>query len=285
MKKNLFILSLIAILVIEASGQKKFLGIARNANNNISDTSSQPILFFISGESNATGYANNGFASSPELASRSLKILNNSSYVFEGLDIGTNNIINAAGSVVNCPGCVDHGMELQLANSLDSGYFGNHPAYLVKGGQGGSAISEWETTDAYYDSLINRLTRAISLIRTQTGREPVLIWLYSQGINDMLIPTSSSSWKTSTKNLFANLRSEMNTVIGYSITIPILMTRFSGMTPNDQDYETVIGEIDTEVSDCHAFSTSTDLRDTHHWQYGGHKDNIRRMLTTIQSYL
>ncbi len=277
------IIILLILSVSQANCQKKVLGIATNHANPA--PSSQPVLFIISGESNATGYADNGFASGPELASRNLKILNNESYIFEGLDIGTNNILNAAGSITNCPGCTTHGMELQLANSYDSNYFSPHPCFLVKGGQGGSYISEWDNTDAFYDSLVNRISRAYSLIFSQYGIDPVVVWIYSQGINDMILGTSSSSWKTSTKTLFSNIRSEIDGIFGHSTTILILMTRFDGMTPNDLDYETVIGEIDSEVSNCEAIHTSTDLKDGNHWQYGGLKDNVRRMKASIQAFI
>lgn len=240
MRKIFYILSICLLCGCSTDAQRKVLGIATNHVN--TSTSTAPVLFIISGESNASGYADNGFASGPELAVRNLKILNNESYIFEGLDIGANNILNAAGGISNCPSCTTHGMELQLANSYDSNYYAPHPCYLLKGGQGGSYISEWDNGDAFYDSLVNRIDRAVSLIRTERGVDPIIIWIYSQGINDMLLGTSSATWKTKTKTLFTNIRSEIDGIMGYPVTTLILMTRFDGMTPNDLDYETVIGQ-------------------------------------------
>lgn len=275
--KKLFILS-IFFVTIAANGQKKIL--ALRTNHPITDTTAQPILFVISGESNAGGLADNGFASSPELAVRSIKILNNGNGTFEALHIGVNNISNHLG----LPCCTTHGFELQIANSFDSGYFASHSIYMVKCGQGGSLISDWDNTDAFYDTMVTRVTRSVSLIRSQTGREPILLWLYSHGINDMIASNPAATWKAATETFFSNMRAEFDGIMGYSITVPIWMTRFNNM-PTNLAYETVIGQIDSEVSDCVAVSTSDDLKDANHWQYNGMKFNFRQMLSTIQTFL
>lgn len=268
------------------SGPRKIFALKRNAI--IINPPSQPVLFIVSGESNAGGRANNEFASSAELAPRSLKILNNANGTFEALDIGTNNLINH--DALTC--CGTHGVELQLANSYDSSYFSPHACYLVKCGQGGTQINQWEPGDAAYDTMVARVALSISLIQAQTGQTPILIWLYSQGINDMIAAVAPATWKAATETLFSNMRGEFDDIIGYPVSTTILVTRFDGLTPNDLDYETVIGELESEVSECFVFSTlchyadcSDYLLDANHFQYKAFKQLIREMKSTILSHI
>lgn len=274
---------LIIILLLAplwGSCQREVLGILKNGR----DQSSQPVMIIIWGESNATGYADNGFASSPELDARALPILNNETYTFQALNVGTNNILNAAGSVTNCPSCTTHGMEIGLANAYDDNDFSGHPVYLIKGGQGGSQISQWETTDAYYDSLENRITRGYNLILEATGQVPVIVLWGSQGINDILAPVSASTWKTAFKQFITDIRATITSITGQT-TIPFLFTRFDSM-PTNLDYETVMGEIEDEVSDCYAVSTSgAALKDDNHWQYAGFILFVPSFITITITYL
>lgn len=274
------ILLILLLFSTSANCQRSVLGILKNG------LPPQPVLIIFWGESNATGYADNGLASGGELAARDLQILNNSNYNFESLDVGTNNILYAAGGVDNCPSCTTHGMEIGLANAYDDGDFDGHPVYLIKAGQGGSIISDWETTDAYYDSLESRITRGYNLILSATGQVPMIAIWGSQGVNNMIAGTSAATWKTAVKQFITDIRATIHTVTGQpSSVIPFLFTRFNSMSSN-LAYETVIGEIEDEVSDFYAVSTSgAALKDINHWQYAGFLLFVPSFITITITYL
>lgn len=244
----------------------------------------QSVLIVFVGESNAGGKANYSPATSTELTPRGLKIFNNYTQTFQQLLLGTNNLLLHTSLVDNATS----GMEIGLANKYDSSSFGTHSAFLLKCGQGGSRIADWQpsTTPHYYDTLTARLTTAVSLIRSSTGNIPKIIIWYSQGINDMLDGKAAATWKADTKTFFANLRSSISTITGQTSVIPIIMTRFDSM-PTNLTYETVIGEIDSEVSDCTAISTSgATLIDINHWDYYGFRNVVvQAMMTITATYL
>ncbi len=109
--------------------------------------------------------------------------------------------------------------------------------------------------------------------------------MFELGANDMNATTPPSTFKTAAKNHIDNIRGEIYSILGHAATVPVLMMRFDGAYPNFQDYETIIGEIDSEVTECYAIPTTTILKDTVHWQYEGAKENVRTMKTLIQSLI
>lgn len=273
--KKIFLLAFI-LWGVTSFGQRQVLGMLKN---NLSSDPSSPVLIIFNGESNSGGYADNYLATSPEQDLRNIPIFNNSTRVFEGLHVGVNNLL--IHDELSC--CSFHSWELALANHYDDGDFGMHPVYILKTGQGGSMISEWETTDAYYDTMEVRIQEAYDLISAIHSGQSVQIFIwYTLGINDRVAGTSTSTWKAAVKTFFENVRATINTIVGSSVTVPILMTRFDSMFYNTV-YETVIGEIETEVSFCHAISTiGAEVKvDGNHWQYLGWKDVIVPAFVTI----
>src|ERR1044072_1981924 len=102
------------------------------------------LLFIFNGESNSGGLGANSGATSHELSVRSsIQILNNYTLLFEDLHIGVNNILQHAGFNDSGPNNQNHGWELGLANKVEANAFPQTQAHLVKTGQGGSLINEW----------------------------------------------------------------------------------------------------------------------------------------------
>jgi Domain of unknown function (DUF4082)/K319L-like, PKD domain/Domain of unknown function (DUF4832) len=102
-----------------------------------SPTTDSLTLVKIWGESNAAGNAPNTDAPAAELGVRAgVKIWNHTSHVFESLNIGTNNQQDDFGIGGR------HGLELSMANEVDSGHLPN-PTYLIKNGVSGSFIGQW----------------------------------------------------------------------------------------------------------------------------------------------
>jgi hypothetical protein len=110
-----------------------------------------PVILFW-GESNSGGQAVNDSLDAGQLdVFPGIQIYNIYYDEFQDLDIGTNNQINHFGQ--SFPASMDS-IELTLhgwENGLQTDYerYGQAKLYLVKGGQGGSRISQWETTDTF----------------------------------------------------------------------------------------------------------------------------------------
>ncbi|MBK7934610.1 MAG: VCBS repeat-containing protein [Acidobacteria bacterium] len=223
-------------------------------------------LVIITGESNSGGYAVNADASPTELSARpGVQILNNTSLLFEDLDIGTNNLIGHAGLSDNAT----HGFELGLANSVAASEWPNSPVYLVKTGQGGSTISQWTVGSPYWTTFNQRVTAAVNNL-TASGKTPVVYILYSHGINDAIAGTPVATWKNDTIAHLAKVRR----AVGPS---SILMTRL--MSPTYDTYNTAIDEIDAADDLSVAISVSgATLRDANHWDYAGMKLISSRMV-------
>ncbi len=272
------LLIIFLLFSITAHSQRYVLGTLKNGRDQVS----RPELVILWGESNSGGKATNSFASGTELGTRTLQIFNNYSLRFENLLIGTNNLTLHTGLTDNAT----HGMEIGLANGYSSNNFSGHPVYLLKVGQGGSTISEWETTDAYYDTMRTRITLAFNKVVELTGQVPLITVWGSLGINDRIAGTSTGTFKTAFKQFITDIRATIHTLTGQpSSIIPFLFTRFDSMSSN-LAYETVFGEIDSEVSDCYAVSTSgAALLDSNHWEYSGFLSFVPSFITIAITYL
>lgn len=227
-------------------------------------------LFIMAGESNAGGYALNDPLTAHEAAPRSsAKILNNSSYQFQTLDIGTNNLINHYFLTDNAT----HGIENGLANCADSGLLGNTPMYLVKAGLGSSRIRHWTNPDTLYNiyqgyTLFKQKvdTAITQMTAINNGTTPQLYLIWTQGINDAIYEIQDAqSWKDSTKSLFAQMRTRYGNMPIFIMYLPTTDARFT-------TFNTKITEIAAEVSECYAISvTDAPMRDSYHWNYAGWK--------------
>lgn len=226
-------------------------------------------LIVFSGESNSGGFAVNADATAPELAARpSVQILNNTSFVFQNLQVGVNNLIDHAGLPANAT----HGWEIGLANGVDDGDFGPSYSqlYLVKTGQGGSTISQWNVGGTYMNKFTQRINSAKTILDTAGTTYYPIIW-YTQGINDAIAGTNINTWKSATISHFADMRALLGS------NTPILMTTL--MTPTYNSYNTAINEIAASTSNVYVVDTTgATLRDSNHWDYAGMKLIAGRMI-------
>lgn len=237
-----------------------------------------PLIIF-TGESNSGGYALNSQATAPEVAPRSaVQILNNTTLLFEALDIGTNNLLGHEG-LSSGP---THGLELMLANRVEAGTFVPAPCYLVKTGQGASTIANWAVGGFYgstncWQTFQDRVDEAINLITTATGTPPTPYIFYSQGINDAIAGTDVNTWKTATLAHFDKIRAK------YGANVPIVMTKLTAPYPV---YNAAIEDLAGQRSDLFFVETlDATTRDTNHWDYAGMKLISGRMQDVLlQNY-
>lgn len=233
-----------------------------------------PLLIVFAGESNAAGYALNTSATAPELATRTeIKIINNTSLLFEDLHIGVNNNLDTA--------TIDstrHGIELELANAVAAGRFNQSFLHIVKTGQGGSNIQDWDVgaPSGFWTKLLARVNAATTLLAA-SGKTAVPIVFYSQGLNDKAgnnlyggagATTDPDVWKTRTQAYFVRLRALLgaNTII--------VLTKFQ--VQSHATWNTKIDEIVAADSLCRSIAVLDDaflaLSDSAHWDYYGYKN-------------
>jgi len=229
---------------------------------------SRPLFVFF-GESNSVGYATNSSALPGELGLRpGIKIFNNTTLLFETLNIGVNHQQNAGEDLTQ------HGWELGIANIIDS--VGKLPTtcYLVKVGRNGARISQWNTGGAYYNTLIAKVDSAKAILTALNGgRAPRIFFFYSQGINDIIASTNPAVWKASTKTLFADVRTRYGPAPIYITYLP----PFYGLL------NPVITEIAGEVKYLYPIQTG-DLVNGLHWDYTGMKVIATRMIYTLKAH-
>jgi hypothetical protein len=233
------------------------------------------ILIVFTGESNSGGQALNSELSGADLlAFPSTQILNNTSLMFENLQIGVNNLIGHDGIPAN----LTHGWERGLARRVKQGSFKSAPVYLVKTGQGGSIISQWVSGEAYYNTFLSRLNAAKSFF--QNGGIPYrpVLW-YTQSINDAGSQTDVETWKTATIAHFAKIRLELPNV-------PIFFGDDAIGTVNYSTWTAAIKAVVAVTSNCYFIDTTTNnnnYRDVYHWNAAGMLTSANRLVDrTIQ---
>jgi len=228
----------------------------------IAPTPVDTFLIVFAGESNSGGYAVNADATTYERTARSsVKKLSEYTFLFESCQVGVNNKQDHAGHTDNA----EHGWELGLANNVEAGTFvSKTQLHLVKTGQGGSLISQWNVGGTYFNKLTSRYNAGKDILISESKTYKPIIW-YTQGINDAIAGTNASTWKAATIAYFTQLR----TLIGSDT--PILFAQMMVGTLG-ANYNTQINEIISEVPNCYLISsTSATLRDTNHWDYSGMK--------------
>ncbi len=242
----------------------------------LSRKSNKPVLVIINGESNSGGYALNSEALAAEILPRSsVLILDNTGLAsFDILDIGTNNLVGHAG----LPNGPTHGFELELANRADVNSFYNQPVYLIKTGQGGSSIAQWNLGGGYFTTFQARINAAKALIDFADYN---IVILFSLGINDAISGTNTVTWKAAVQAHFVNLRAEVGA------NTPIIMTEFQGMGSGGtqySSYNTVIQAIASEDPNVYSIDvTGAGLRDVNHWNYTGMKIVAGRLLDVFEN--
>ncbi len=246
------------------------------AVNLFKDTAFVPLII-ISGESNPAGVAKNSCAAAGELdADPKVQIMQPSGQ-FEALNIGAGN---------NLSGVNTHGMELELQNLIPT-VFNGRTVYLVKAGVGGSSIGQWQYGTANYDTLITRVNNAIARLRAMR-LTPVIVWWYSQGINDGISGTDPDEWEGQTLALFQEFRR----AYGY---VPVIMTQLIGDRVTYPDLDALDAKIVDMAADKDLFiyrvqtpqgpigATCADSIETGgiHWEYLGMKAIANRMTTVM----
>ena len=237
------------------------------------DTTNYTYMFIFTGESNSGGETPNTSATPAELAPRSnVQILNNSSFVFEDLDIGTNNTIDHFG--ITC--CTKHGWELQLANRTDSlkSLYGDS-VFLVKTGQGGSRLSQWsDKSGTSFSKFRQRVDTAEQYLSNRNVKKVIIL---SLGINDMIWDNGSitnDSFRVQMIRHINNLRS----VTGGNT--PVVMTKFFGeFTRMNNAIDSVAMAMDSVYT---IDTTGAPTQDTAHWNYSGYKEIANRILAKIE---
>lgn len=217
------------------------------------------LLVIFNGESNSGGYASNAELSGTDLQPfPKTQILNNSSLLFESLQVGVNNLIDHAGLVNNAT----HGWEVGLARRCVQGKLGPTPVYLLKTGQGGSIISQWNSGGAYYTTFLARVNAAKTLLAS-TSYTPV-VW-YTQGINDAIAGSDIPTWKAATLAHFTKIRLELPTA-------PILFGCNTIDSTNFGLWHSAMREVVGATSNCYYINTVLDnnnYRDPNHWNAAG----------------
>ncbi len=229
-------------------------------------------LFVFNGESNSGGFAVNTDATATELSPRpAVKILNNLTFLFETLQIGVNNLIDHFGFTNNS----SHGWELGLANRATANAFLDNPIYLVKTGQGGSKLSEWNAGGTYWTKFLARIDTARAQLKT-AGKIPLPYVFLTIGINDAIAGTTPAAYETAMIAHIAKIRAKL----GY---VPILMPRFMSTYSTYNvvlDHLAALDPFNIVVS-----TTGATQRDANHWDYAGMKliaDNmINYLLSSI----
>lgn len=183
-------------------------------------------LVISAGESNATGGASiiDGDISAGELAARNLQILNNTSLVFEDLDVGTNQEIGDIGTTGDNS---KYGFCVSLANMYDAGRL-SLPTYLVQAAHYSQPISKWDVDDpsGVWDLFVERVDAAVTALEAIGDPFSVDVAL-SIGINDSFLATDPSTFEASLNSLIFRMREQ----IGYP-------TRFFAMTFAVPDFST-----------------------------------------------
>ncbi len=233
------------------------------------------LAFVITGESNSGGIGLNSDATVGELASRSaVQIMNLTSgqFLFENLDIGTNNLRDHAGLEGYYDCC--HGFELQLANSTEANAFPDNPqVYLVKTGHGGSQVTQWGVGQTYWTKFLQRTAAA----KTQLPAGRKWVVFLSLGINDAIAGNNVNTWKTNMAEWMDRIKADLPGAI-------IIMTGFQSMGYGT--YNTAITELAASEPNVYAIdSTGAGLRDANHWSYSGLKTVTSSMVTTAKSVL
>ncbi|MBI1346297.1 hypothetical protein GC163_08395 [bacterium] len=232
------------------------------------------LAFVINGESNSGGIGQNSDATADELAPRSaVQIMNLTSglFDFEDLDIGANNLRDHAG--LEGYYANSHGFELYLANAVEGHALpGFEQVYLVKTGQGGSTISQWNVGGTYWTKFLQRTAAA----KAQLDDPTWVVW-FSLGINDQIAGTPTSTFKA---NLIAHLQRIQADLPG----AVIIMTGFEAM--GYTAYTAALREVAAVEPNVFIIdTTAAALRDGNHWSYAGLKTVGTRLVETSREVL
>lgn len=231
-------------------------------------------LVVIQGESNAAGNASNNLALPNEVIPRSVvRIWNHATLRFEPLDIGTNN---------EQDGFIDtskHGLELGMANQIDSGHFAN-PTYLVKIGVSGSYIQQWMPGDArgLWEGYMPIVDQAVAAMQAAGLKFRIIVW-QSIGLNDRFGQNTNVDSFMARMNrfrtFFRNRYSNPN--------IHFLGTNFNNPPTSTFDWAFVwpaMHVTDPKSHEIDVHGTTYEIGDISHWDHDGFKLIAKHMVDT-----
>ena len=229
-------------------------------------------LIVIQGESNAAGNADNSLALASELLSRStVKIYNHVTNKFEDLHVGVNNEQDTYIDATH------HGLELGLANQVDSGHFAN-PAYLVKIGVSGSYISQWLPGDSrdLWGGWMPFVDNAVNALKAAGIKYRIIVW-QSIGLNDRFgQATNVDSFQARMQRYRTAFRNRYNTP-----NIHFFSTNFNNPPTSTFDWVYVWPKMalaDPLFHEISVYGTTYISGDISHWDHDGFKLIAKRMV-------
>jgi hypothetical protein len=238
------------------------------------------LAFVITGESNSGGIGLNSSATVGEIAPRSsvqILELTSGNFLFEDLDIGTNNLRDHDG--LSGYYATSHGLELGLANNTEAHAFpDNEQIHLIKTGQGGSQVAQWNYAGAYFTKFLQRTTAA----KTQLDDDRKWVVWMSIGINDGIAGTNLVTFKSNLKTYIDNIKADLPGAI-------IIMTQFQSM-PASSGYPIINAALaDVAADEANVYvvdtTTATGTDGANHWTYAGLKTVASLMTTTTKDAL
>lgn len=224
------------------------------------------ILLMMAGESNSRGFAANTELLPGELVVRTIELIGDESpTAFVALDVGTNN------SSVDF--ATRHGLEVSIANLYEDGQFGPYDCKLVKCGQGGARIAQWNVGGSFWNTMLARKNAAETEVAGLNYRWK-LFW--HQGINDGLDSLPVATWKAATIAHFAALRT---LIPGLEIAFPSFPSSFAASYPS---YAAAHEEIcDEDPLTYYVDATDAGLNDANHFNAAGYKTIGPRLLAAL----
>lgn len=262
----------VGLLLLAASVGSAIAGDAPGGKGPGTDTRdvrkvTRPLVFVITGESNSGGLGANRAATAAELAPRPcVQIMNLTSgqFQFEDLKIGVNNLRDhrrlGGQHETTC-----HGFELELANAVAEGAFPGHDrVYLIKTGQGGSHVKDWNEDQQDWKTFVKRIEAG----KKQLPQDAQwVVWL-SLGIND---------GRGGNRNFQAAMRPYLDRVSKALPGAPIIMTGFQSM--GFPEINKALAELSAERQGVSVIdSTGAKLADSNHWNYDGLKLVTRSLI-------
>lgn len=231
----------------------------------------QSMLVVGAGESNEPGYGQNYFLSAAEKAQRRLRIYHVETIKFDRLHVAAANNYATFDT--------SHGFEVQIANALDSGYFGDYNLYYTKTGQGSTRVHNWMPGTDLNDRMKERLDASLALIYDERGVVPTIWNVWTLGINDMFAGLSAANFKDS-------INIVLDTLHTLYPTMKFIFTKFN--QPSYTGYNSTFDALASERSSYVfvVYDASAGLRtDDTHWDYLGNKAMGRKITEVIQSQL
>lgn len=231
-------------------------------------------LFIIIGESNSGGTGSFVHTKPGDLDPFDRAyILNNNTLIMEPLDLGTNNLIGHFGLADNSA----HAFELEIARRAEYGYLRNI-AYIMKSGQGGSVIAEWDTTGSYYQTFLTRY-QAASDAMDSIGQAFYPVFMVTIGVNNALASLDSATYRADFQAWIENMRDDIG-----APTAPVVIPEITGGGA-DPDFA-VVNSIYNDLEGVLTNFTVIDVSQaytggSYHWPYQGLKVIATGMLRSL----